>query len=73
MDLSITNSIVLSLIFDKQDDFTFQIVIFPFLDGDVHRSPSYGVYISKRIRFTRVRSYVDDFNKRNTFLLISIP
>ena len=73
MDLSITNSIVLSLIFDKQDDITFQIVIFPFLDGDVPRSPFYGVYISKRIRFTRVRSYVDDFNKRNTFLSLSIP
>ena len=27
------------------DDFNFEIVNFPFLDGDVPRSPSYGVYI----------------------------
>ena len=41
---------------------------FPFLDGDVPRSTSYGVYISQVIRFTRVSSHVDDFNTRNTVL-----
>ena len=30
---------------DKRDDFDFDIVNFPFLDGDVPRSASYGVYI----------------------------
>ena len=33
----------------KRDD--FDIVNFPFLDGDVPRSTSYGVYISQLIRF----------------------
>ena len=33
-------------IYDKRDDFDFDIVNFPFLDGDVPRSISYGVYIS---------------------------
>ena len=33
-------------IYDKRDDFDFDIVNFPFLDGDVPRSASYGVYIS---------------------------
>ena len=46
----------------------FEIVNLPFLDGDVPCSPSYGVYISQRIRFARVRSNVDDFNNRNLFL-----
>ena len=31
---------------DKRDDFNFDIVSFPFLDGDVPRSTSYGVYVS---------------------------
>ena len=35
---------------------------FSFLDGDVPRSTSYGVYISHLIRFARVSSHVDDFN-----------
>ena len=44
------------------------IVNFPFLDGDVPRRPSYGVYISQLIRFARVCSHVDDFNTRNKYL-----
>ena len=46
----------------------FDIVNFPFLDGDVPRRPSYGVYISQLIRFARASSHVDDFNNRNRFL-----
>ena len=30
--------------FHQRDDFDFDIVNFPFLDGDVPRRPSYGVY-----------------------------
>ena len=53
---------------DKRDDFDFDIVNFPFLDCDVPRSTSYGVYISQLIRFARVSSHVDDFNTRNKVL-----
>ena len=37
----------------------------PFLDGDVPRSASYGVYISQLIQFARVSSHIDDFKTRN--------
>ena len=67
LNLSIT-CIVSSKMCDKRDDFNFGIVNFRFLDGDVHRSPSCGVYISQLIRFARVCSNVDDFNNRNLFL-----
>ena len=43
LDLSIKNDIVSTKINDKRDDFNFEIVNFPFLDGDVPRSPSYGM------------------------------
>ena len=46
LNLSIPNGIVSSKIYDKRDDFDFELVNFPFLDGDVPRSPSYGVYFS---------------------------
>ena len=62
--MSITNGIVSSKIYDKRDDFNY----FPFLDGDVPRSPSYDVYISQLIRFASVYSNVDDFNNRNLCL-----
>ena len=47
-------------IYDKQDAFNFEKVNFPFIDGDVPHSPSYGVYISQLIRFARVCCHVDD-------------
>ena len=68
LNVSISSGIVSSKIYDKRDDFNFEIVNFPFLDGDVPRSPSYGVYISQLIRFARVCSNVDDFNNKNLFL-----
>ena len=43
------------------------ILIFPFLDGDVPSSPYYGVYISQLIRFVRVYSNINFYN-RNLFL-----
>ena len=68
LHLSISNGFVSSKIYDKGDDFDLEIVNFPFLDGDVPRSTSYGVYISQLIRFARVSSHVVDFNARNKSL-----
>ena len=46
LNLSIHNDIRVSTkIYDKRDDFYFDIVNFSFLDGDVPRPSSYGVYI----------------------------
>ena len=55
LDLSITTGIVSSNVYDKRDDFNFEIVNFQFRDGDVPHSPSYGVYISQLIRFAIIR------------------
>ena len=66
--LSISNGFVSSKIYDKRDDFDFDIVNFPFLEGDVPRRPSSGVYISQLKRFARVCSHVYDFNTRNKCL-----
>ena len=65
--MSITNGIVKSIINDKQDDFNFEIFNFPFLDGDVLRPPSYGIYILQLIRCVRVCSNVSGFKNRNQF------
>ena len=43
LHLYISNGFVSSKIYDKRDDFDFDIVNFPFLDGDVPRFTSYGV------------------------------
>ena len=68
LDLHLSNleGFVSSKIYDKRDD--FDIVKFSFLDGDVPRITSYGVYISQLVRFARVSSHLADFNARNRSL-----
>ena len=68
LHLPISNENVSTKIYDKRDNFDFDFVNLPFLDGDVPRSPSYGVYISQLIRFSRASSYVTDLNTRNKLL-----
>ena len=68
LHLSIVDGFVSCKIYDKRDDFDFEIVNFPFLDDDVPRAAPYGVYISQLIRFARVFSHVTDFNTRNKLL-----
>ena len=60
------------MIHDKLD-FDFDIVNFPFLDGDVPRWTFYGVYISQLIRFTRVSSHVVDCNTGYKILTAKLP
>ena len=68
LHLSISNGFVSSKMYDKHDDFDFDIVKFPYFDGDVPRRPSYGVYISQLIRFAKVYSHVEELNSRNRCL-----
>ena len=68
LNLCISNGTVSTKIFDKRDDFDFDIVNFSFLDGDVPRRTSYGVYISQLITFARASSNLNDFNYRNKAL-----
>ena len=45
LNLCISNGTVSTKIYDKQDNFDFDIVNFLFLDGNVPWCTSYGVYI----------------------------
>ena len=68
LHLSISDGFVSSKICDKRDDFGFDVVGFPFFGGDVPRSASCGVCVSRLVRFARVSSHVVDFNARNKSL-----
>ena len=62
LNLCISKGIVGTEIYDKRDEFDFDIVNFPFLDGDVPRCTSYRVCISHLNRFARASSNLNDFN-----------
>ena len=66
--ISVSIGFVSSKIYDKRDDFDFDTVNFPFLNGDVPRRASYCLYISQLIRFATVGNHVTDFNTRKKCL-----
>ena len=66
LNLCISHGTVSTIIYYKPDD--FDIVSFPFLDGDVARRTSYGVNISQLTRFARASSNLSDFSCRNKAL-----
>jgi len=66
--LRITNGIVSTKIYDKRDDYNFDIVNYPQLSGDIPRATSYGVYISQLVRFARASTDIADFNERNRII-----
>ena len=68
MHLSISNVIVSTKIYDKRDDFNFEIVNFPFLDDNVPCSTSYGIYTFQPFCFAKAFSYVTDFTTHNKLL-----
>ena len=71
LHVSISDGFVKTKIYDKRDDFDFDIVNFPFLD-DIPRSTSYGVYISQLIRFARVSSLLELKDKYSCLLGVII-
>ena len=58
----ISNGIISSIINDKRYEFDFDIVNVTFLNGDVPRRSSYGIYISQHIKYTRVFGHVTEQN-----------
>ena len=68
LHLSIYNDIVLPKFMINVTTLILKLSNFPFFNGDVPRSTSYGFYISQLIRFARASSCVADFNTRNKLL-----
>ena len=68
LHLSVSGDVVSTRVYDRRDDFGFGVVGFPFLDGDVPRSASCGVCVSRFIRFARASGYVTGFGARSGLL-----
>jgi hypothetical protein len=59
-----SNDRLTTKLYDKRDDFDFAIANFPFLCSNTPLSPTYGVGISKLIRYARACFAYEDFSKR---------
>ena len=62
-------NMIKSKLYEKRDDFNFPIVNYPFLDSNIAKGPTYGIYISQLICFARACSYAEDFVVRHNYLI----
>ena len=62
LHLSILDGFISYKFYDKRDDFDFDIVNFPYLDGDVPRGAPYGVYRSQLFRFVMLLTSALEIN-----------
>ena len=54
INIEIIDKKFVTSLYDKRKDFNFKIVNYPFLCGNVPKRPSYGVFLSQVVRFSRV-------------------
>ncbi len=66
LDLKIIsqNSNLTFSIYDKREDFSFEIVNFPYLDSCIPKGSALGVFISQLIRYSRINSTFQDFKAK---------
>lgn len=56
-------------LYDKRQDFPFTVINYPFINGNIPRVPSYGVYLSQIIRFCYLFS--ESKNLTNAFKVLN--
>ena len=69
LQVTITDSIISTSIYDKRDAFDFPIVNFPTLTGNIPKKSSYGVFVGEAVRYARACSYFKDFKLRTLSLV----
>ena len=69
IEIKIIDKTFCTKLYDKRNDFNFNIVNFPFLCGNIPRKQSYGVFTSQLIRYSRVCSKYEDFLEASVTLV----
>jgi hypothetical protein len=68
MDIDAKLRVIKTTLYDKRDDFKFNIVGFPHLSANIHFRRSHGVFTSQLIRYCRVMN-LEDFSKKTSQLV----
>ena len=45
----------------KRNDYTFDVINYPYLDGNIPKGQSYGIFISQLVRLARINSSFSNF------------
>ena len=68
----IRHNVLHTKLYDKRDDFNFEIINFPYLCSNIPSAPAYGVYISQLLRYCRASDSYEDFLVRHSSLAIKL-
>ena len=68
ISISICGGKYVTEVYDKRDDFNFDIVNFPYMCSNIPAKPTYGVYISQLIRICRICDNYSSFLSRHKLL-----
>ena len=68
ISISICSSKYVTKVYDKKDDFNFNIVNFPYMSSNIPANPTYGVYISQLIKISRICDTFQSFVLRHKLL-----
>ena len=59
-------------LFDNRDDYKFKVFSYPYLDGNIPETLSYGIFISQLIRFCSINSTFIGFHKDVKSLVVKL-
>ena len=63
-------------LYDKRNDYDFDVISFPFLDGNIPKGQSYGVFISQLVRYARINCsfsrFIDDVKRLVQKLILTL-
>ena len=72
LKIKVENDNLMFSIYDKRDDFNFEIVNFPFMDSCIPKKSALGVYYSQLIRYARINSKFIDFKFKSKNLCVRL-
>ena len=72
LKLKSENDVLVSSVYDKRDNFSFEIVNYPFIDSCIPKNSALGVFSSQLIRYARICSKFTDFKDKSTSLVIKL-
>ena len=72
LNLKSENDILVSSVYDKRDNFSFEIVNYPYIDSCIPKKSALGVFFSQLIRYARICSKFTDFKEKSASLVIKL-
>ena len=58
--------------YDKRTDFSFEVISFPFLEGNIPNNLSYGIFTSQLVRYANINNTYKGFKSNVSDLIIKL-